>query len=144
MRQLYDFFEGRGCRHQRLVRHFDERIEACGVACDRCLGDDVLGTGAAGARPPPRPRSRSPMAGPGDTSAIDGSDAAVFARLRALRRRLADERHVPAYVVFGDATLLEMAARRPGTEAELLAVTGVGPKKLALYGALFLAALRSP
>ena len=57
---------------------------------------------------------------------------------------LADERNVPAYVVFNDVTLLEMAARRPGNEAELLAVTGVGPKKLALYGALFLAALRKP
>jgi ATP-dependent DNA helicase RecQ len=51
---------------------------------------------------------------------------------------------VPAYVVFHDATLLEMAARRPRSEVELLAVTGVGPRKLQLYGALFLAALRDP
>jgi ATP-dependent DNA helicase RecQ len=51
---------------------------------------------------------------------------------------------VPAYVVFNDATLLEMATRRPGNDAELLAVTGVGLKKRQVYGALFLAALRDP
>ncbi|MBI5480922.1 MAG: ATP-dependent DNA helicase RecQ, partial [Deltaproteobacteria bacterium] len=140
VRQLFEFFERGGCRHQRLVRHFDERIGPCRVACDRCLGSDVLGEAAAAARarlrPPPRAAAvaGAPRCGESDTE--------VLARLRALRRRLADERNVPAYVVFGDATLAEMAAHRPGSEAELLAVAGVGPKKLRLYGAPFLAALR--
>ena len=143
VRQLYDFFEQRGCRHQRLVRHFDECIEPCRVACDRCLGGDVLATAPA----PERARLRlpaRPVAASADTPPLGGRDAAILARLRALRRMLADERNVPAYVVFNDATLLEMATRRPSSEAELLAVTGVGPKKLQLYGARFLAALRDP
>jgi ATP-dependent DNA helicase RecQ len=45
-------------------------------------------------------------------------------------------------MVFGDATLLEMAAHRPTTREGLLAISGVGPKKLAEYGDAFLALLR--
>jgi len=68
-------------------------------------------------------------------------DEAVFESLRVLRKRLADEQRVPAYVVFSDATLAEMAARRPSTYAELLDVTGVGQSKLERYGDAFLAAI---
>jgi ATP-dependent DNA helicase RecQ len=60
-----------------------------------------------------------------------------------LRRRLAEERRVPAYVVFSDATLLEMAERRPRSEAELLQVSGVGLSKLERYGAAFLAEIEA-
>ena len=74
---------------------------------------------------------------------LTDSEAALYERLRELRRRLADEAHVPAYVVFSDATLREMAAARPRTEAELLAVSGVGAAKLARHGAEFLAVLRA-
>jgi len=65
-------------------------------------------------------------------------DESLFAELRALRKRLADELGKPPYVVFGDATLIEMAQRRPTTEAELLQISGVGQTKLARYGATFL------
>ncbi len=68
-------------------------------------------------------------------------DEALFERLRALRRRLADEQNVPAYVVFSDATLAAMAARKPTTTEELLRISGVGQAKLARYGATFLATL---
>ncbi len=62
--------------------------------------------------------------------------------MRALRKALADARGVPAYVVFNDRTLQEMAARAPQSRDELLAVHGVGQKKLDEYGAEFLAAIR--
>ena len=65
-------------------------------------------------------------------------DEALFERLRALRKRLADAQRVPAYVVFSDATLAEMAARKPATEADLLEVGGVGQTKLERYGDAFL------
>ena len=68
-------------------------------------------------------------------------DEALFDALRGLRKRLADEQNVPAYVVFSDATLAEMAARRPGTSAELLEVNGVGQTKLERYGDAFLAVI---
>jgi len=65
-------------------------------------------------------------------------DEELFERLRALRKRLADAQRVPAYVVFSDAALAEMAARRPRTADELLAVNGVGRTKLERYGEEFL------
>jgi len=65
-------------------------------------------------------------------------DEPLFERLRALRKRLADEQRVPAYVVFSDATLAEMAARKPATEEALLEVSGVGQSKLQRYGDAFL------
>ena len=68
-------------------------------------------------------------------------DEDLFDELRALRKRLADEQNVPAYVVFSDATLVEMAARRPATYTELLEVNGVGQAKLERYGDAFLAAI---
>ncbi len=68
-------------------------------------------------------------------------DEELFERLRALRRALADEQRVPAYVVFSDAALAEMAARRPKTHAALLDVGGVGQAKLERYGDAFLAAI---
>ena len=68
-------------------------------------------------------------------------DEALFERLRALRKRLADAQAVPAYVVFSDATLGAMAALRPQTLEELRCVSGVGETKLARYGAAFLAVL---
>jgi len=74
---------------------------------------------------------------------LTDAGAALYERLRELRRRLADEARVPAYIVFSDATLREMAFERPQTDAGLLAVNGVGAAKLARYGADFLAVLRT-
>ena len=68
-------------------------------------------------------------------------DEALFERLRALRKRVADAQGVPAYVVFSDATLAAMAALRPKTREELRRVSGVGETKLARYGEAFLAVL---
>jgi ATP-dependent DNA helicase RecQ len=67
----------------------------------------------------------------------------LFAHLRTVRKELADRQGVPAYIVFGDATLREMAAHRPGTDDELLAVNGVGETKLKRYGEAFLEAIRA-
>ncbi|MDR1726679.1 MAG: DNA helicase RecQ [Acidobacteriota bacterium] len=63
-----------------------------------------------------------------------GVDKALFEALRQLRRRLAAEGGVPAYVIFGDATLRDLARRRPVTKEALLQVSGVGLKKLDQYG----------
>jgi ATP-dependent DNA helicase RecQ len=73
----------------------------------------------------------------------DVADLTLFDRLRALRKRLADEQGVPAYIVFGDATLKELAAVRPRSAAELLDITGIGPAKAERYGEAFLALLGS-
>jgi ATP-dependent DNA helicase RecQ len=66
----------------------------------------------------------------------------LFKALRDLRSQLALDRRVPAYMVFSDATLVEMARRKPKSEAELLAVSGVGLAKLERYGEVFLGVIR--
>jgi ATP-dependent DNA helicase RecQ len=73
-----------------------------------------------------------------DAESWEGVDRGLFDSLRELRRQVADERQVPAYVVFGDATLRDMARVRPGSAAALLNVRGVGERKLADLGQRFL------
>ena len=72
---------------------------------------------------------------------LNAEDNDLFAELKNLRRHLAKERNVPAYVIFPDATLSEMAANRPSTLQALAAINGVGPKKLDQYGEMFLQAI---
>lgn len=87
-------------------------------------------------------RAGSRNAVPGTPEASDPAGAELFERLRALRRRLADEQKVAAYIVFSDATLWDMVAHRPQTEADLLEVSGVGETKRERYGEAFLDVLR--
>jgi ATP-dependent DNA helicase RecQ len=68
-------------------------------------------------------------------------DASMAAELRAWRTQRAREDAVPAYVVLHDATLDELAARRPRSQGELAAVKGLGPTKLERYGDELLALL---
>jgi len=72
---------------------------------------------------------------------LEGDERGVFEALRALRRSIAEERGVPPYVVFSDATLREMCRARPGTREELLEIKGVGPAKVEAFGEAFLGAL---
>ncbi|WP_367390390.1 DNA helicase RecQ [Lewinella sp. LCG006] len=62
----------------------------------------------------------------------------LFELLRQLRRKLAQEKGVPPYIIFSDATLEEMAATKPVNDEELKAVSGVGDRKLQLYGDAFM------
>jgi ATP-dependent DNA helicase RecQ len=65
-------------------------------------------------------------------------DEALFERLRALRKRLADERTVPPYIIFSDVALRQMARLYPGNDGEFSRISGVGEKKLREFGQLFL------
>jgi ATP-dependent DNA helicase RecQ len=64
-------------------------------------------------------------------------DEVLFERLRSLRRRLADERDVPAYIIFSDASLREMARTQPLRLAEFANIPGVGQQKLRSFGEIF-------
>jgi ATP-dependent DNA helicase RecQ len=66
-------------------------------------------------------------------------DEILFERLRALRKQLADERKVPAYIVFGDTTLRAMARYYPATPEAMEGIPGLGEKKRAEFGATFAA-----
>src|SRR5262249_28255172 len=89
--------------------------------------------------PRPRPASSRGDAAP---AALPQADAAVFEQLRAWRAAAAREQGVPAYVIFHDATLRQIAALAPSTLAELATVSGVGETKLARYGQQILDVLR--
>lgn len=89
------------------------------------LGGDRAGRG-----------DRRPSGFEGDPEAL-----ALWERLRALRRALAQAQNLPPYVIFGDITLRELVRHRPRDEEELSQITGVGAVKLERYGADFLAAV---
>ena len=67
-----------------------------------------------------------------------GCDEALFERLRQLRKRLADDRNVPAYIVFSDVALRQMARNYPSNERDFARINGVGEKKLREFGEVFL------
>jgi len=89
-----------------------------------------------------RPRVRSAKAAGSATRsaslACSGADEALFERLRDLRRTIAQEQGVPAYVVFADRSLADIAARRPRTRDEFMECHGVGSAKLERYAEVFL------
>jgi ATP-dependent DNA helicase RecQ len=88
-------------------------------------------------------KTRGP-AGAAGTADLPEAAAAVFEQLRAWRAAAAKEQGMPAYVIFHDATLRQIAAQTPSTLAELATVSGVGETKLARYGQQILDLLRSP
>ena len=100
-------------------------------------------------RPPAPPKRRRGVSAPGGTGGTVGAavpadiDRALFDVLRDVRLRLARERGVPPYVIFHDTTLKEMVERRPKTIGDLYELYGVGAKKAADFGDVFLDAIRT-
>ncbi|HEY2383686.1 MAG TPA: DNA helicase RecQ [Terriglobia bacterium] len=76
-----------------------------------------------------------------DEESWEGVDRGLFETLRKLRRDIADDRGVPPFVLFSDATLRDLARLRPGSASALLHVRGIGEKKAADLGERFLGAL---
>lgn len=76
-----------------------------------------------------------------DASVYAGSDSDLLTALKALRFRLAQQEGVPAYIVFSNASLTDMAAKAPKTISEFMEVTGVGEIKASRYGKAFLEAI---
>ncbi|CAA9300240.1 MAG: ATP-dependent DNA helicase RecQ [uncultured Gemmatimonadaceae bacterium] len=148
------------CRRAFVLRYFGDPAArpACGN-CDNCLGvkhavDPT--TVAPPTRSTRKPVARSKAERAGDREAfatrvaeqraevsLDGDAAALFAALRTLRGTIAREEQVPAYVVFPDRTLAEIATRRPRSPAALADIRGVGPAKLEKYGERFLELVRN-
>jgi ATP-dependent DNA helicase RecQ len=143
-----------GCRRGFLLRYFGDPAASSSCAgCDICLGTHEQEAPTASRESPRRRRgvpggasaapSRSGRREP-VTDDVDASDAqpALVAALRELRTALARAAKVPAYVIFPDRTLVEMAVRRPVSLDALSGVRGVGPTKLERYGEKILAVIR--
>ena len=137
---LFNLLESGRCRHQAILRHFDEAMGPCDTSCDVCTGvtaADLAAGSMVETVGPVRPRRRARVSSTSDPSA-EPLDEGLLQALRALRKEMADRQRVPAYIVFSDKVLIELANRRPTTPAEMLEVPGVGPAKLERYGSAFL------
>jgi ATP-dependent DNA helicase RecQ len=139
-----------GCRRAFVLKYFgDPAARATCEGCDNCLGlhrgiERPAGAVSSAPKPPARSRRRGESAAPAAPSEIvlGESEQRLFAELRALRAVIAKEEQVPAYVVFSDRTLGELAMRRPRSLGMMEDVRGVGPTKLEKYGDRFLAVIR--
>jgi RecQ family ATP-dependent DNA helicase len=129
LRDMRNLCESQVCRHAALSRYFGQKYESAGCgACDVCV-------------PPLRP------AAPPDRARVAedgwaGVDRDLFEQLRSLRTIVAGERGLPAYIVFSDATLRDLARIRPQTLSEMRRVRGIGERKLADLGQRFLDEVR--
>ncbi len=93
-------------------------------------------------RAPARTTGLPPLSGKGEP--LDAAAKVLLGRLRDLRRRIADELNVPAFMVFSDKTLREMARRQPRSPDEFLDIKGVGAIKSRQFGERFLEAIQAP
>ena len=139
-----------GCRRGFVLRYFGDPAAGkdCG-GCDNCLGTHDATrrqkTVTTAPKPGEKKRKRGDRATKPEPSELVASpaDAQLLERLRALRTRIAREEQVPAYVVFADRTLLEIAVRRPKSPYALGEIRGVGPMKIDKYGEQFLELVRT-
>jgi ATP-dependent DNA helicase RecQ len=150
-----------GCRRHYVLRYFGDPAAHTGSCdgCDNCLG--VKHAVTAPSLPNAVPKSRASrsaggsrraggaVAGAAGAASIDpgelvmsAADERLFAALKTLRGEIARAESMPAYIVFPDRTLAELAVRRPRTLAAMGEVRGVGPAKLEKYGQRFLDAVR--
>jgi ATP-dependent DNA helicase RecQ len=83
---------------------------------------------------PERAARATKSAGKARAADLTPQQESLFEALRAWRSEQAREQGVPAYIIFGDATLLAVAAARPASVADLDGISGIGAKKLESYG----------
>lgn len=141
-----------GCRRGFVLRYFgDPAAKNTCEGCDNCLGTHKKRDAASGRTKvpklgklpnPKRQRSGTPAESSEAQPALSGRDVLLLATLKELRGTIAREDKVPAYVVFADRTLTDLAASRPGTLMAMQTVRGIGPAKLEKYGARFLAEIQ--
>ena len=131
LRQMAHYSTSRRCLRQALLHYFGEATgDHCGN-CSVCAGEPFEPNAAVSA--PPKKSTLRVF-----SHAQEEEDPELFNTLKEERLRLASEMHVPAYVVFTDATLRDMTVQRPHTWDDLLRVTGVGEGKRERYGNAFL------
>lgn len=127
LEQMKQYAVGERCLRNTMLRYFGENAdEPCGH-CSVCLGL----------------RQTSDVRTSRKQANAEVADPALFEALRKLRAELAKEQHCAAFLIFSDATLRDMCAKRPTTQAAFLRVSGVGEKKAKQYGTAFLACIQA-
>jgi ATP-dependent DNA helicase RecQ len=133
LRSLVNYAQSVTCRRQVLLQYFGETTEPCNN-CDACLG--YVSFDQTGERKTKKVLRQERMTEA--TKGFDPRSEALLVRLKALRMKLAKSRGVPAYVIFSDKSLIDMAARIPLTRWDFGEVHGVGEAKQDQFGAVFL------
>jgi ATP-dependent DNA helicase RecQ len=141
-RKTKDFFElaeSSVCRHKSIVSYFGENMKDCASSCDICGHhslEDIRKIHKANVSVPVEKNVTAP-----GNAGIRTDE--LFLALKDVRKKIAKENNIYAYYyVFNDATLIEMAEKKPTTSGEMLGVKGVGMVKLEKYGAQFLDAIK--
>lgn len=131
LEQMGRYGELRTCRRRYLLNYFDEAAPSSCGNCDVCLGQkEAAATHTS--------RTASGSSGALRPELDHGYEAALLRKLKTLRRELAAEENFPPYIVFSDATLMEMSTYLPQNPDELACISGVGQTKLQKYGNVFL------
>ena len=132
LKQMTFYCACKRCLRQFILQYFGERVgDDCGN-CSVCLGESVEIKVDE-----PAPQRRETVKAPRPARPVE-PEAPLYTLLKEQRLKLAAEKRVPAYVIFSDATLRDMAARKPHTWEDFASVTGVGKRKRDLYGDAFL------
>ncbi len=116
-------------------------LRLTGASRPLLVGEETFHARRPSAKVKSKGSSRAGRADAGRYEAVGDYDQTLFDALRSLRMELAEDKGVPPYVIFHDATLREMAAVQPEDERQLLAIRGVGQAKLKRYGRPFLDAI---
>ncbi|MBN2803938.1 MAG: ATP-dependent DNA helicase RecQ [Deltaproteobacteria bacterium] len=135
--KMYDLAESNDCRRKSILNYFDEEytVKNCGN-CDVCSG--TLKRTA-------KKKLEKVKAENSDKSSsfdVKSYDSALFEELRSVRLLIARSSKVPPFVVFSDATLIDMAIKKPATPNEFLNIKGVGVIKYKKYGTIFLKVIK--
>lgn len=136
---ITQFIESKECRHSGILTYFrdSERIDTCGH-CDSCAPQSewvIPRPEIAIVSPVAKTKLRKAKSAATQTTSIDSPEAEARALvLRDWRKRFAKERDIPAFIVFSDRTLRDLANKNPSSLTALENIYGLGPAKIELFG----------
>ncbi|MDD4874955.1 MAG: ATP-dependent DNA helicase [Candidatus Pacebacteria bacterium] len=141
--QVIAFAELRTCRKKYLLDYFGEKMEKDDCqSCDVCLFKNKQFQEIKSVRELSPGKKTKPHKNAGVKTVFD-YDQELFEILKNLRREIAEEANVPPFVVFSNASLQEMAYYFPKTKKDFSLISGVGVKKLEIFGEIFLSAINN-
>ena len=148
LKQMTWYCKTKECLRRYLLRYFDEAAPKTCPSCGNCLGyarkeeTDYVSEERFFSRVVESFWDEDGfLARRSKKKNTSWKDHPLFEQLKQVRKQLAERSGVPAFVVFSDATLEEMVEKMPRTEKQLLRISGVGQKKMELYGKAFLDAI---
>lgn len=140
---MIDYATLNHCLRATILRYFGQQVEKDCGDCSFCTSSrygEAAGTPEAAPSRPTRSRETKKELPVIKSAAYD---KALFEELRSVRLALSKLHHTPPYIICTDATLIDLAKRKPTTRASLLLVSGMGETRAAKYGESFLCAIRN-